>query len=52
MKLASLKAGGRDGTLWYYRELVTAFQENADHPPVLIEELDRVVATLESLASS
>ena len=25
MKLATLKHGGRDGTLWYYRELAAIF---------------------------
>ncbi len=43
--------GGRDGTLWYYRALVSAFQENAAHSVRLVGELDRVVATIESLAT-
>lgn len=42
-------AGKKDGTLWYYRALVEAFRQRGSHP--LIEELDRVVSELESLAS-
>lgn len=37
----------RDQVLWYYRELVSAFRQ-AGGPP-LVEELDRVVSTLEVL---
>jgi (p)ppGpp synthase/HD superfamily hydrolase len=46
--------GGRDGTLWYYRALVTAFQAVAQEPRVvpLIEELDRVVFELEALVAA
>lgn len=45
--------GGREGTLWYYRALVDAFEradalQNVDAP--LVAELDRVVSELESLA--
>jgi (p)ppGpp synthase/HD superfamily hydrolase len=39
--------GGREGSLWYYRELVKAFQQAGNNP--LIEELDRVVHEIESL---
>ena len=39
--------GGRDGTLWYYRELVKAFRDGGSTP--LVEELDRVVSELEGL---
>ena len=35
----------RDQTLWYYRELVTAFREAGGGP--LVDELDRVVSRLE-----
>jgi GTP pyrophosphokinase len=44
----SLFKGGKDGTLWYYRSLVTAFRQagNSD----LIEELDRAVTEIERLA--
>ena len=42
-------SGGKDGSLWYYRSLVTAFRESGTSP--LLEELDRVVSTLESLAA-
>jgi (p)ppGpp synthase/HD superfamily hydrolase len=40
--------GGREGTLWYYRELVQVFR--AAGPSFLVEELDRVVSELERLA--
>lgn len=39
--------GGREGTLWYYRELVKAFREGGNNN--LIEELDRVVSELHRL---
>jgi GTP pyrophosphokinase len=42
--------GGREGTLWYYRTLVTAYQ-TAGGPP-LLEELARVVAELETLTGT
>jgi (p)ppGpp synthase/HD superfamily hydrolase len=42
--------GGREGTLWYYRALVTAFRDRGAHL-ALVEELDRVVTTMEQLAS-
>ena len=41
--------GGRDGTLWYYRTLVEALR--SDGIALLVEELDRTVTELESLAS-
>lgn len=41
--------GGRDGTLWYYRALVTAFE--ARGRSALIDELHRVVTAIESRAS-
>lgn len=53
---------GKDGALWYYRALVTAFREHLpgerqpasnEHQPALSEliaELDRVVTEMESLA--
>lgn len=40
----------RDQILWYYRELVNAFRE-AGGPP-LVDELDRVVRTLEDLVNA
>ena len=43
-------AGKKDGTLWYYRALVTEFRKAGSNP--LIEELDRVVTELESVARS
>ncbi len=39
---------GKEGALWYYRSLVTAFREHG--PSALIEELDRVVTEMERLA--
>ena len=41
--------GGREGTIWYYRALVDAFQETGTTP--LVEELNRVVRELELLAA-
>ena len=43
--------GKKDGTLWYYRSLVSIFRQFSDHPH-LIDELDRVVTELEQLASN
>ena len=40
-------AGKKIGTLWYYRELITAFRCAGSNP--LVEELDRIVTELESL---
>ncbi len=42
--------GGKDGTLWYYRALVSAFMQAGDHD--LFDELDRVVSEIERLAQS
>ncbi|HTZ47787.1 MAG TPA: HD domain-containing protein [Verrucomicrobiae bacterium] len=42
-------AGKKDGTLWYYRALVTEFRKAGSNP--LVEELDRVVSELKSLAN-
>jgi (p)ppGpp synthase/HD superfamily hydrolase len=42
--------GKKDGTLWYYRTLVTAFREFGDHQD-LIDELDRVVTEIEKFPS-
>ena len=39
-------SGGREGTLWYYRALVTAFSV-AGAPPALVDELDTVVSEIE-----
>ena len=41
--------GKKDGTLWYYRTLVTAFRAHGDQTG-LIDELDRVVTEIERLA--
>jgi (p)ppGpp synthase/HD superfamily hydrolase len=40
--------GGRDGTLWYYRSLVDAFERFEPHP--LVAELARAVSDLEQVA--
>jgi (p)ppGpp synthase/HD superfamily hydrolase len=42
--------GDREGTLWYYRALVQAYRLAGPHP--LLEELDRTVTELESVARS
>ncbi len=39
-------SGKKDGTLWYYRALVTAFRQHGDHAD-LIDEFDRVVSEIE-----
>ncbi|MDQ3546913.1 MAG: HD domain-containing protein [Verrucomicrobiota bacterium] len=41
--------GGKEGALWYYRALVTAFRKHGDS--ALIDELDRVVTQMEELAA-
>lgn len=40
---------GRDGQLWYYRQLIKAFRARGSSP--LVDELDRVVTELERLAN-
>jgi hypothetical protein len=40
--------GGRDGTLWYYRALVDAFETAGSNH--VVEELARVVAEMERLS--
>lgn len=41
--------GKKDGTLWYYRALITAFRAAGNN--LLIDELDRVVSELEVISS-
>jgi (p)ppGpp synthase/HD superfamily hydrolase len=41
-------AGKKEGTVWYYRAITDAFREAGSNP--LVEELDRVVSELVSLA--
>lgn len=41
--------GQKDGTLWYYRTLVSAFRDSPHHR--LVDELDRTVSAMEKLAS-
>jgi GTP pyrophosphokinase len=43
--------GGREGTLWYYRELVEQYRR-APVPPILLSELALVVGELEALVES
>jgi (p)ppGpp synthase/HD superfamily hydrolase len=40
--------GGKEGTLWYYRALVEAFETAGSNP--VVEELARVVAEMERLS--
>jgi len=40
--------GKKEGTLWYYRALVDVFRKSGTNP--LIDELDRILTELESLA--
>ncbi|MDP6775617.1 MAG: HD domain-containing protein [Candidatus Latescibacteria bacterium] len=42
--------GGKEGTLWYYREVACALGRDADAP--LAQELSRAVAELDSLVDS
>ena len=42
--------GGKDGTLWYYRSLITAFRQAGNSE--LIDELNRVVSELERLSAN
>jgi len=43
-------SGKKEGTLWYYRALVTAFRQHGDHAD-LVDELDRVVTEIEKLSA-
>lgn len=40
--------GGRDGTLWYFREMLAIFRER--HSGYLVNELERLVAAIEKIA--
>jgi hypothetical protein len=44
--------GRKDGTLWYYRSMVTALRQAGSDPRVdpLVDELDRALSELERLA--
>jgi GTP pyrophosphokinase len=46
--------GGKTGTLWYYRSLVTAFKQaqSTDSIKSLVEQLAEVVSTIEILANN
>src|SRR5947208_11955849 len=48
-KLWSRFNGGKQGTLWYYRELVNAFTGKRIQP--LVQEINRTLTELESLAN-
>jgi len=50
-KLWDRFTGGREGTLWYYRELVGTLRD-AGAPARLIDELDRTVSELERMAAT
>jgi len=41
--------GDKEGTLWYYRSLVSAFREGGSTS--IVEELDRFVTELEDLVA-
>jgi (p)ppGpp synthase/HD superfamily hydrolase len=41
----------KEETLWYYRSLVTAYRANPAHTPALVDELDRTVTDMETLAA-
>ena len=41
--------GKKEGTLWYYREMVKALRTAGNNP--LVDELDRVVSELEAITS-
>jgi (p)ppGpp synthase/HD superfamily hydrolase len=41
--------GGREGTLWYYRAVLEAFQASEPHP--IVDELERVVDELERITA-
>ncbi|MBI9044313.1 MAG: HD domain-containing protein [Anaerolineaceae bacterium] len=42
--------GKKDGTLWYYRALVSAYQERG--MGIMVEELDRIISDLEVTISN
>jgi GTP pyrophosphokinase len=48
-KVWSRFTGDKEGTLWYYRSLVPAFQEGCGMP--IVEELNRFVTELEDLVA-
>jgi GTP pyrophosphokinase len=49
-KLWSRFSAPRECTLWYYRSLVTAYQQNPNYTSALVDELDRTVSEIEVLA--
>ena len=49
-KLWAIFAGGRDGTLWYYREVGKALREEGNCP--LIDDLEEALAALERLIAA
>lgn len=44
--------GGRDGTLWYHRELLAAYRSRPEVPARLVGELARILDALESLVEA
>jgi len=43
-------SASKQETLWYYRSLVTAYRANPAHTQALVDELDRMVTEMETLA--
>ena len=43
-------SASKQETLWYYRSLVTAYRANPAHTQALVDELDRTVTEMETLA--
>ena len=43
-------SGGREGTLWYYRSLVAAYERAGTVPPALLAELRGTVEAMEAAA--
>ncbi len=39
--------GGKQGSIWYYKELLAAFRERNDSPPALLAELGKELSELE-----
>ena len=48
-ELWSRFAGGKDGTLWYYRALLQAYRRRADAPTGPVNDLERTLAELQGL---
>lgn len=44
--------GGKEGTLWYYRELLAAFKARKESQPQLLAEYERTLQALDALMGS